>query len=64
MNYLNYRKAVEKLCIEGGFTMIEAERLIRFRNRYRQTDMDIAALDHKHLEFIRWLVLHGKLNDE
>jgi hypothetical protein len=61
MNYLNYRKAIEKLCIENGFTISEAERLYRFRKRYRKTAMDTAALNYHYLEFIRWLVLHGRL---
>lgn len=60
-NYLNYTKALEKLCIEDDFTFVEARRLIRFRKRYQKTEMDMVALDYPHLKFIRWLVSQGKL---
>ena len=50
----------EKL-LRAGWTPSEINRLCRFLNAYVQTPMDQADLDIRHLEFIRWLVLNGRL---
>ena len=51
--------------IACGWTIWEIERLNFFRERYKQTSMDLPdlTLDVRHLEFIRWLVQTGKLLD-
>jgi len=52
----------EKL-LRAGWTLSEINRLCRFRDKYVQTHMDQADFDIRHLEFIRWLVLTGRLTD-
>ncbi len=47
--------------INAGWKPSEIERLYRFRESFVQTRMDKADLDIRHLEFIRWLVLTGRL---
>jgi len=57
----------EQLAIlyRAGFTRVESERLARFRRKYLKyrPDQDQACLDFAHLQFIRWLVEHGKLTE-
>jgi hypothetical protein len=63
MDTLDYKQAYD-LLHKAGCTFAERERLIRFRQTYQPTEMDQAPLDYRHLEFIRWLVLHGKLTEQ
>jgi hypothetical protein len=63
MNFVDYTKIVIALQ-KDGFTRREADALIRFRNHYRQTDIDLPALDQRYLEFVRWLIVHGKLTEQ
>jgi hypothetical protein len=60
MDYMDYKKVYETLR-KAGWKIAEMERLIWFRQNYRPSRMDEPALDERHLEFIRWLILHGKL---
>jgi hypothetical protein len=53
-------QARERL-IRAGWKLSEINRLCRFLNAYVQTSMDQADLDIRHLEFIRWLVITGRL---
>ena len=48
----------------AGLIPWEIKRLVCFRRTYRQSEMDLAPLDPAHLQFIRWLVVHGKLTDQ
>lgn len=48
---------------ENGFTAIEIERLCQLRDAYRPEE----SLQHeqqRRLEFVRWLVLSGKLTED
>ena len=47
----------------AGFARAEIERLCRFRRDYQSNEMDQAALDQRHLEFVRWLVTTGRLSE-
>ena len=47
----------------AGWERSEIEQLGHFLNTYEQTLMDQTDLNIRHLEFIRWLVLTGKLAD-
>ncbi len=62
MDMTAFYKACEKL-INAGWKPSEIERLYRFRDNYVQMPLDQAELDIRHLEFIRWLILTGRLSD-
>jgi len=47
----------------AGWTPAEIERLMRLHHTYQPTEMDQAPRDSRRLEFVRWLVLHGKLSE-
>ena len=47
-----------------GWRGSETERLLRFLNTYQSTPDDIAGLDVKRLEFVRYLVQTGRIKDE
>lgn len=53
-------QARERL-LRAGWKLSEINRLCRFLKAYVQTSLDQADLDIRHLEFIRWLVLTGRL---
>ncbi len=62
MNLTEFYQACQRL-LDAGWKLPEIERLYHFRHTYVQTRMDQADLDMRHLEFIRWLVLTGRLTD-
>jgi len=64
MNPTEFYEACDRL-IASGWTVWEIERLNFFRERYKQTSIDLLdlTLDIRHLEFIRWLVQTDKLSD-
>lgn len=62
MDLTAFYQACEKL-FDAGWRPSEIERLCQFRDTYVQTRLDQADLDLRHLEFIRWLVLTGRLSD-
>ena len=47
--------------LNAGWKPEEIERLYRFRESFVQTRLDRGDLDIRHLEFMRWLVLSGRL---
>lgn len=48
-----------------GFSAQEIDRLSGLRSVYaKRSEMDQAALDLRHLEFVRWLVQTGRLTDQ
>ena len=70
MNDTTLNHLAENL-LYAGWNRSEIERLVEFLNNYEQTHLnnyeqtllDQAELNIRHLEFIRWLVLTGKLVD-
>lgn len=46
-----------------GWSATGIKRLQLFRSTYAQTALDLPSLDQRRLEFVRWLVLAGKLSD-
>jgi hypothetical protein len=54
-------KRLREQLLLKGWTRFEGERLRRFLGSYVQTCMDQADVDVRHLEFLRWLVLTGRL---
>jgi hypothetical protein len=64
MNQMNHEQALV-LLRRLGFSAQEIDRLSRLRRVYaKKSEMDQAALDLRHLEFVRWLVKTGKLTDQ
>lgn len=65
MDWMNYKEERESL-YRAGFTWEDIERLVRFRRMYLMSEYedDQAALDLSHLQFVRWLVEHGKLTEQ
>jgi hypothetical protein len=55
-------KTLEMLC-QAGFTTSESERLCLLRKRHMQQENEQACEDLRRLEFVRWLVMTGKLTD-
>ncbi len=63
MNQMNYKEALETLR-RAGFTASEIDRLGRLRRDYAENEMDQARANLRRLEFVRWLVVTGKLTDQ
>jgi len=64
MRQTNNEKEELNLLRRKGFTEREITRLYQLRRTYAQDEMDQAALDTRHLEFVRWLVTTGRLSDQ
>ena len=45
-----------------GFSPQEAERLVALKQRYERGQIDEVTAEQKHLEFLRWLVEHGRFD--
>jgi hypothetical protein len=63
MNQMNYKEALETLR-KAGFTASEIDRLYRLCRDYAENEMDRAPANLHRLEFVRWLVVTGKLTDQ
>jgi len=64
MNQMNQEAALVMLR-RLGFSAQEIDRLSRLRSVYaHKSEMDQAPLDLRHLEFVRWLVVTGRLTDQ
>ena len=46
-----------------GFTKQEQTALLALRRRHRRGEFDEITAEHKRLEFARWMVRHGRLNE-
>ncbi len=47
-----------------GFSAREAERLVQLKIRYECGKFRYVSREQKYLEFYRWLVVHGHLDDD
>lgn len=65
MDFIQYQRHLMML-YGAGFTQKQIDRLTRFRNQYLKygRDQDRADLDLAHLQFMRWLVEHGRLTEQ
>lgn len=65
MNRMNFKEELAILC-KVGFSRREIERLSHLRKTYRMKTQveDQPQMDLSHLQFIRWLVEHGKLSEQ
>jgi hypothetical protein len=59
---MDHKETYDKL-YEAGFTMIEIDCLQRLRQDYAEERAALAALERR-LEFVRWLVITGKLTEQ
>ena len=48
---------------ENGFAEVEMDRLSRLRRYYNERKRGQALAEQRRLEFVRWLVLTGKLTE-
>ena len=63
MNHINYNEAHQVLR-RAGLTTPQIDRLCGFCRKYTVSEMDRAAIDRRHLEFVRWLVTTHRLSDQ
>ena len=66
LNYHNYPEAkedIEKLR-KAGLNSQEIAQLCQLRRNYRPDAQDRVPVDHTRLNFVRWLVSHGKLSEQ
>ena len=54
------REMLRKVC----FAEVEMNRLARLRKDYNERERLQAIAEHRRLEFVRWLVIIGKLTDQ
>jgi hypothetical protein len=64
MNWIHHDETELTRLLRQGFTERQITRLYRLRSRYAQDEMDQPALDPRRLEFARWLVATGRLNEQ
>ena len=48
----------------AGFDGREIKKLCELRRRYKMAEEDQAELPREHLMFLRWLVEHGRFNED
>jgi len=58
------RKEDREILRKSGFAEDEMNRLSRLRKYHAEQERRQAALAHRRLEFVRWLVSTGKLSDQ
>ena len=69
MNWLNYhnypvdKDELEKLR-KAGLKSQEIAQLCQLRRNYQPDAQDRAPLDQSRLNFVRWLLSHGKLSEQ
>ena len=61
--YTDYKERLEALR-RAGFTTLEITRLYKFRRAYMANELDQAPADLARLQFVRWLVVNGRLTDQ
>jgi hypothetical protein len=58
------RKEDREILRKVGFAEAEMNRLIRLRRDHHEKERLLALAEHRRLEFVRWLVMIGKLTDQ
>ena len=58
------RKEDRDLLRKVGFAEVEMNRLIRLRRDHHEKERLLALAEHRRLEFVRWLVMIGKLTEQ
>ena len=60
---LSRSQSIEKLR-KAGLNSQEITQLCQLRRNYQPDAQDRVPVDHTRLNFVRWLVSHGKLSEE
>ena len=63
MKRMDQKEGLEALR-QAGFSAFEIERLFLLRREYVENALDQAHIDLSRLEFMRWLIAHGRLSDQ
>lgn len=58
------RREDREILRKGGFAEEEMNQLSRLRMFYTEKEKQLAAVTLRRMEFIRWLVVTGKLSDQ
>lgn len=58
------RREDREILRKGGFDEREMNLLSRLRKDYNEREKQQALANHRRLEFVRWLVAHGRLSDQ
>ena len=58
------RKEDREMLRKVVFAEVEMNRLARLRRDYNERERLEAIAEHRRLEFVRWLVIIGKLTDQ
>ena len=58
------RKEDREILRKVGFGEREMNQLSKLRTYYHEQERHQAAIMHRRLEFIRWLVTNGKLSEQ
>ena len=62
-SYHDHKERLEALR-RAGFTTLEITRLYQFHRAFKANDLDEAPVDLTRLQFVRWLVVNGRLTDQ
>lgn len=63
MKRMDQKEGIEALR-KSGFSTLEIKRLFRLRRTYTEHEMDEAPAFRSHLQFVRWLVMNGRLSEQ
>jgi hypothetical protein len=58
------RKEERDIVRRGSFSEGEMQRLSHLRRVHREREQLMELEHHRRLEFVRWLVINGKLTDQ
>jgi len=58
------KRNIESLRLHGGFKANEINQLIEIAKNYDAQNILQATIDRRRLEFMRWLVQTGRLNEQ
>ncbi len=58
------RKEDRDILRKGGFGEREVKQLSKLRRDHAERERHKAVIEHRRLEFVRWLVNTGKLTDQ
>ena len=63
MKQMNQQEELEPLR-RAGCTALQIRRLCQLKQTYLKYGPDRPTIDLKYLEFMRWLIAHGRLSDD
>jgi hypothetical protein len=64
MDYRERQKLLCDLMYKHGFTQGQVEDLGRLRRAYPAKEMYVTSADQRRLEFVRWLVVTGRMSEQ